>query len=59
MSEQAVVKPFIPAHRTLPEITVKGVILAIVLTVILAAANAYLGLKVGNKIIEAPAAMAQ
>lgn len=50
MSDKPVVKPFIPAHRTLPEITVKGVILAIILTIILAAANAYLGLKVGNTV---------
>jgi len=50
MLETDKVKPFIPAHRTLPEITVKGVILAIVLTVVLAAANAYLGLKVGNTV---------
>ena len=34
----------------MPEITVKGVILAIILTIILAAANAYLGLKVGNTV---------
>lgn len=47
---QEKVKPFIPAHRTLPEITLKGVVLAIILTVILAAANAYLGLKVGNTV---------
>lgn len=47
---QEKLKPFIPAHRTLPEITLKGVILAIILTVILAAANAYLGLKVGNTV---------
>jgi putative OPT family oligopeptide transporter len=41
---------FIPASQSLPEITFKGVILAIFLTVILAAANAYLGLKVGTTI---------
>jgi len=41
---------FIPASQTLPEITLKGVILAILLTIILAAANAYLGLKVGTTI---------
>jgi len=50
MFEQEKVKPFIPAHRTLPEITLKGVVLAIILTVVLAAANAYLGLKVGNTV---------
>ena len=39
--------PFIPASTSLPEITVKAVILGIVLSAILAGANAYLGLKVG------------
>jgi putative OPT family oligopeptide transporter len=38
---------FIPASQNLPEITVRGTILAIILTIVLAAANAYLGLKVG------------
>jgi putative OPT family oligopeptide transporter len=39
--------PFIPAYKSLPEITLKGTLLAIILTVVLAAANAFLGLKVG------------
>lgn len=39
--------PFIPPERSVPEITVRVVILAIFLTIILAAANAYLGLRVG------------
>lgn len=39
--------PFIPASTTLPEITFKAVILGILLSAILAGANAYLGLKVG------------
>ena len=39
--------PFIPASRTLPEITVKAVVLGFVLSAVLAGANAYLGLKVG------------
>ncbi len=38
---------YIPAHQKLPEITVKAVILSIILVITLAAANAYLGLKVG------------
>lgn len=37
----------IPASTILPELTFKSVILAIILTLILAAANAFLGLKVG------------
>lgn len=40
-------EPLIPASTTLPEITIKGTILAILLTIILAGANAFLGLKVG------------
>lgn len=40
-------EPFISAEQNLPEITIKGTILAILLTIILASANAFLGLKVG------------
>lgn len=39
--------PLIPASQNLPEITFKAVVLSIFLVIILAAANAYLGLKVG------------
>jgi putative OPT family oligopeptide transporter len=39
--------PVIPAEVTLPEITVKGVILSVVLAAVLAGANAYLGLFAG------------
>ena len=39
--------PYIPAGTNLPEITVKAVVLGILLSAILAGANAYLGLKVG------------
>ena len=42
-----VVEPYIASSTMLPEITVKSVILGIVLSAILAGANAYLGLKVG------------
>ncbi|RMH45270.1 MAG: oligopeptide transporter, OPT family [Deltaproteobacteria bacterium] len=41
------VKPYVPADRTLPEITVKAVVLGVLLSAIMAGANAYLGLKVG------------
>ena len=41
------VQPYIPASQTLPEITVKAVILGFILSAVLAGANAYLGLKVG------------
>src|SRR3990167_4324862 len=39
--------PLIPAHVQLPEITFRAVVLGVILTIVLAAANAYLGLKVG------------
>src|SRR5213080_3093456 len=39
--------PVIPAEVTLPEITVKAVILSVVLAAVLAGANAYLGLFAG------------
>ncbi|MCK4872863.1 MAG: oligopeptide transporter, OPT family [Phycisphaerales bacterium] len=41
------VKPFIPASKILPEITVKAIVLGILLSVILASANTYLGLFAG------------
>jgi len=47
MTEINTTEPFIPATKKLPEITIRGTILAIILTVILASANAFLGLKVG------------
>lgn len=40
-------QPIIPAHVSLPEITPRVIILGIILTIVLAAANAFLGLKVG------------
>jgi putative OPT family oligopeptide transporter len=46
MSEQ----PIIPASASLPEITLRVIILGVVLTIVLAAANAYLGLKVGTTV---------
>lgn len=42
--------PLIPASVSLPEITLRVFVLGTLLTVILAAANAYLGLKVGQTI---------
>jgi putative OPT family oligopeptide transporter len=51
--------PVVPAGVTLPEITVKAVILSIVLAGILAAANAYLGLFAGMTVSASiPAAVA-
>lgn len=43
-------KPVIPAHISLPEITFRVIVLGFFLTIILAAANAYLGLKVGTTV---------
>ncbi len=40
-------KPYIPAEKTVPEITVTSVIIGVLLAVIFGAANAYLGLRVG------------
>src|SRR5262244_3243696 len=52
-------QPVVPATVSLPEITVKAVILSIVLAAILAAANAYLGLFAGMTVSASiPAAVA-
>lgn len=40
-------KPYIPAEKITPEITVTSVIMGIILAVVFGAANAYLGLRVG------------
>jgi len=42
--------PLVPANQCLPEITLKVIIIGTLLTIVLAAANAYLGLKVGQTI---------
>jgi putative OPT family oligopeptide transporter len=39
--------PYIPADQNLPEFTVKAIVVGVVLAIIMGAANAYLGLKVG------------
>ncbi len=38
---------FVPSSQSLPEITIKGVVLGIILAIVLAGANAYLGLFAG------------
>lgn len=43
-------KPFYSSEKAPPEITIKAIILGIILTVVLAGANTYLGLKVGMTI---------
>ena len=40
-------KPYIPAEKITPEITVTSIIMGIILAVVFGAANAYLGLRVG------------
>ena len=47
MSSREDFKSFIPAERTLPELTFKAVLVGILLAIILGAANAYLGLYAG------------
>lgn len=39
--------PYVPAERTVPELTAKAILIGIVLGVLFGAANAYLGLRVG------------
>ena len=52
-------QPVIPATVTLPEITVKAVVLSVILAAVLAAANAYLGLFAGMTVSASiPAAVA-
>ena len=43
-------KPYIPSDQSMPEFTVKAVVLGLILCVVLGAANAYLGLKAGMTI---------
>ena len=40
-------KPYIPADKVTPEITVTSIVIGIILAVVFGAANAYLGLRVG------------
>ena len=47
MDEKKEFKPYIPADKVLPELTVASVILGVLLAVLFGGANAYLGLRVG------------
>ena len=47
MSNQNNFKPYIPADKVTPEITVTSIVMGIILAVVFGAANAYLGLRVG------------
>ena len=40
-------KPYVPAHKVTPELTVTSIIMGVILAVVFGAANAYLGLRVG------------
>ena len=40
-------KPYVPAEKVTPEITVASIVMGVILAVIFGAANAYLGLRVG------------
>lgn len=44
------VSPYIPATVSLPETTLKAILLGIILAIVLAGSNAYLGLKMGQTI---------
>ena len=47
MNKQNEFKPYIPASKITPEITITSIVMGIILAVIFGAANAYLGLRVG------------
>ena len=47
MDNQKNFKPYVPAEKVTPEITVTSVLMGVILAVVFGAANAYLGLRVG------------
>ena len=47
MSENNEFKPYIPAEKIVPEMTVLSIVMGAILAVVFGAANAYLGLRVG------------
>ncbi len=47
MENKTEFKPYIPASKVTPELTVTSIIMGIILAVVFGAANAYLGLRVG------------
>lgn len=47
MNEKKEFKPYIPAEKITPELTITSIIMGIFLAVVFGAANAYLGLRVG------------
>jgi putative OPT family oligopeptide transporter len=49
-NQQKAYKPFVPTDMTMPEFTLRAVLLGLIMTIILGAANAYLGLRAGQTI---------
>ena len=47
MDKKTEFKPYVPAEKITPEITVTSIIMGVILAVVFGAANAYLGLRVG------------
>ena len=43
-------KPFIPAHKSMPELTIVSIVFGVLLAIVFGIVNAYLGLKVGMTI---------
>ncbi|MBE7022586.1 MAG: oligopeptide transporter, OPT family, partial [Ruminococcaceae bacterium] len=47
MNNQNEFKPYVPAEKITPEITITSILMGVILAVVFGAANAYLGLRVG------------
>ncbi|NLG05061.1 MAG: oligopeptide transporter, OPT family, partial [Clostridia bacterium] len=47
MDQKKEFKPYIPAEKITPELTVTSIVLGMILSIVFGAANAYLGLRVG------------
>ena len=47
MEKQNNFKPYIPAEKITPELTITSIVMGVILAVVFGAANAYLGLRVG------------
>ncbi|MBQ7008883.1 MAG: oligopeptide transporter, OPT family [Ruminococcus sp.] len=47
MKDKTEFKPYIPASKVTPELTVTSIVIGVILAVVFGAANAYLGLRVG------------
>ena len=42
--------PFVPEHMEMKEFTLRAVLLGLLMTIVLGAANAYLGLRAGSRL---------